>query len=302
MKIFVTGATGFVGSYLTRKLSESGHDIIALSRSARRAETALPWATIVEGDPKKPGPWQQSVAECGAVINLAGTSLFTLWTDSARKSIMESRILTTRNVVDALGNAGDGKIVLSASAIGYYGSRLDDVILEEQGAPGNEFMSEICVQWEDEARKASQTGARVVLCRFGIVLGREGGALAKMVPAFRNFLGSALGSGRQWMSWIHQEDLLRIFSFLLENPEISGPVNCVSPNPVQNAEFAKVLGRTLGRPVILPSPPAFFLRTLLGEFSTVVLKGQRVVPAKLLQYGFSFRFPTLQQALENLLA
>ena len=301
MKKFVTGGTGFVGSYLSRKLSESGHEIIVLSRSARRAEGALPWATVVEGDPKKPGPWQQSVAECDAVVNLAGTSLFTIWTDSARKSIMESRILTTRNVVDALGASGRGKIVLNASAIGYYGSRLDDVILDEQGPPGNEFMSEICIKWEEEAQKASQTGARVVLCRFGIVLGREGGALAKMVPAFRYFLGSALGSGRQWMSWIHQEDLFRIFSFLLDTSEISGPVNCVSPNPVQNAEFARVLGRTLGRPVILPAPPAFLLRTLLGEFASVVLKGQRVVPEKLLQYGFAFRFPTLQQTLENLL-
>jgi uncharacterized protein (TIGR01777 family) len=301
MKIFVTGATGFVGTYLTRKLSESGHDIVAPSRSARRAQAVLPWATVIEGDPKKTGPWQQSVAECDAVINLAGTSLFTIWTDSARKSIVESRTLTTRNVVDALASAGGNKVLLSTSAIGYYGSRLDDVILDEQAPSGNEFMSDICIKWEEEALKAAQSGARVVLCRFGVVLGREGGALAKMFPSFRYFLGSALGSGRQWMSWIHQEDLFRIFSFLLENLQISGPVNCVSPNPVQNAEFAKVLGRTLGRPLILPAPPAFLLRTLLGEFANVVLKGQRVVPERLLQSGFSFRFPTLQQALENLL-
>jgi uncharacterized protein len=301
MKIFVTGATGFVGTYLTGKLSESGHDIVALSRSARRAQAALPWATVIEGDPQKSGPWQSSVSECDAVINLAGTSLFTLWTDSARKSIMDSRILTTRNIVEALASAGGDRILLSTSAVGYYGSRLDDVILDEKGPSGNEFMSDICIKWEEEAVKASQTGARVVLCRFGIVLGREGGALAKMVPAFRYFLGSALGSGRQWMSWIHQEDLFRIFSFLLDNSQISGPVNCVSPNPVQNAEFAKVLGRTLGRALILPAPPAFLLRTLLGEFADVVLKGQRVVPERLLQCGFSFRFPTLQQALQNLL-
>lgn len=299
MKIFMTGGTGFVGSYLAKRLEASGHEVSILTRFAKRAADRFPRAALIEGDPKKPGPWQRSVSESDAVINLAGTSILTVWTDAARKSILDSRVLTTRNIVDALG--AREKILLNASAVGYYGSRLDDLELDEESPPGNEFMSEVCVKWEEEARRAQKGKNRVVLCRFGSILGREGGALAKMVPAFRYLLGSTLGSGRQWFSWIHEEDLFQIFSLALENGEFSGAVNCVSPNPVRNAELAKTLARTLGRPLILPPVPAFFLRPLLGEFGNVVLKGQRVLPKRLLHEGFSFRFPTLGQALEDLL-
>lgn len=301
MKIFVTGGTGFVGRYVTRRLSESGHEAFILARFPLRAKESVSWATIIEGDPRKPGEWQQKVAESDAVINLAGSSIFTVWTDSARKSILDSRIVTTRNLVDALSVSGKEKILINASAVGYYGSRMDDEILDENAPHGDEFMSQICVEWEDEAKKAVQLGTRVALCRFGIVLGRGGGALAIMLPVFRYLLGSSMGSGRQWMSWIHQEDLFNIFSLLLSNREISGPVNCVAPNPVRNAEFAKILALTLGRPALLPAVPGFLLRTLLGEFANVVLKGQRVIPKRLMETGFSFRFPTLQQALEDLI-
>jgi hypothetical protein len=301
MKIFVAGGTGFVGTYLTRRLSESGHEILVLTRSPRRSQGKLPWAALIEGDPKKPGPWQEKASQSDAVINLAGTSIFTLWTGSARKSILDSRILTTRNIVEAFSGSGAGKILLNASAVGYYGSRLDDTEFDEQSPPGDEFMSEIFVKWEDVANSAAQSGVRVALCRFGVILGRDGGALSKMVPAFRRFLGGAMGSGRQWFPWIHEEDLFRVFSFALENSHISGPINCVSPNPVRNAEFAKTLAAVLGRPIFLPPVPAFVLSTVLGEFSNVLIKGQRVVPKKLLDNGFSFRFPTLRQALDNLL-
>jgi len=301
MKIFVTGGTGFVGKYLTRRFSESGHKVYVLSRSARRAGESVPWAAAVEGDPKKPGPWQESAAQSDAILNLAGTSIFTLWTDAARKSILDSRILSTRNIVDALLASGKAKILINASAVGFYGSRLDDAVLDENSLPGDEFMSEVCRNWENEALRAAQGGTRVVLCRFGVVLGREGGALAKMTPVFRSLLGSPLGSGRQWFSWIHQEDLFRIFSFSLDNHGISGPLNCVAPNPVRNAVFAKTLAGVLGRPLILPVVPAFLLRMLLGEFGNVVLKGQKVVPKNLIDNGFSFAFPTLRQALEDLL-
>jgi hypothetical protein len=300
MKIVVTGGTGFVGKYVAGRLVESGHDVSILTRSSMRAKAAVPRATIIEGDPTKSGPWQQSAAQSDAVINLAGASIFSIWTDSARKSILDSRILTTRNLVDAIGGSGRAKILINASAVGYYGSRLDDELLDEESPPGAEFMSEICVRWEEEAKRAARFGIRVALCRFGIVLGRSGGALAKMLPAFRFMLGGVIGSGRQWMPWIHQEDLSSIFSFLLEKSEISGPVNCVAPNPVRNAEFAKILAGTLGRPILLPAAPSFLLRTVLGEFSNVVLKGQRVIPKKLMEIGFSFKFPTLQQALEDL--
>ncbi len=301
MKIFVTGGTGFVGTYLTRRLSESGHEISVLTRSPRRSEGKLPWVRLIEGDPKKSGRWQEEVSRSDAVINLAGTSIFTIWTDSARRSILDSRILATRNITDALVGSGAGKILLNASAVGYYGSRLDDMEFDEQGPPGDEFMSEICVKWENEAKAAAKSGARVAMCRFGVVLGRNGGALSKMVPAFRRFLGSAIGSGRQWFPWIHEEDLFRVFAFALENPAVSGPVNCVAPNPVRNAEFAKTLSAVLGRPMFLPPVPAFALRTFLGEFGNVLIRGQLVVPRMLLDSGFSFRFPTLRQALDDLL-
>jgi uncharacterized protein (TIGR01777 family) len=301
MKIFVTGGTGFVGRYVTKRLSESGHEAFILTRSPIRAKESVSWATIIEGDPRKPGEWQQKVAESDAVINLAGSSIFTLWTDSARKSILDSRIVTTRNLVDALIVSGKEKILINGSAVGYYGSRMDDEILDEDAPHGDEFMSQVCVEWEDEAKRAAEHGSRVALCRFGIVLGRGGGALAMMLPAFRYLLGSSIGSGRQWMSWIHLEDLFNIFLHLLSNVEISGPVNCVAPNAVRNAEFANILSRTLGRPFLLPAAPAFLLRIVLGEFANVVLKGQRVVPKRLMETGFSFRFPTLQQALEDLI-
>jgi hypothetical protein len=300
MKIFVTGGTGFVGKYLTRRLSQSGHEVSILTRSAARAKGSVTWADLVEGDPRESGEWQQRVSQSDAAINLAGESIFSIWTDSARKSILESRILVTRNLVDAIGASGRVKVLINASAVGFYGSRLDDEILDEEAPPGAEFMSEICVRWEDEAKKAAQSGTRVALCRFGIILGRDGGALAKMLPAFRYMLGGVIGSGRQWMPWIHEEDLFSIFSLLLGEGALSGPINCVAPNPVRNAEFAKILARTLGRPVLLPAAPAFVLRIILGEFANVILEGQRVIPKKLMESGFSFRFPTLQQALEDL--
>lgn len=301
MKIFITGGTGFVGKYLSKRLSQSGHQTWVLTRSAKRAAEQLPWAEIIEGDPKKTGPWQVKAAESEAIINLAGTSIFTIWTDAARKSILNSRVLSTRNAVDAFASGAGGKVFLSASAVGYYGSRLDDTVLEESSPPGNEFMSDVCMKWEQEALRAEKSGARVVVCRFGVVLGREGGALAKIVPAFRFFLGGRIGSGRQWFPWIHEEDLFRIFAFALEKPELDGPVNSVAPNPVKNEEFVRTLAQTVRRPVISPPVPAVLLRAALGEFADVLLKGQRAVPKKLLETGFSFQFPTLAHALADLL-
>ena len=301
MKIFVTGGTGFIGRYVTRRLSEAGHQVLVLSRSAQNAKESVPWAEIVEGDPRKAGEWQKPASECEGAVNLAGTSIFRVWTDAARKSILESRVLSTRNLVDALSGSGGGKILINGSAVGYYGSRMDDLILSEDDPPGSEFLSEVCVQWEAEAQRAAGAGVRVAPCRFGIVLGKGGGALSMMLPAFRWMVGSSIGNGRQWMSWIHLEDLFEIFSFLLGDGAISGPVNCTAPNPVRNSEFSRVLSKTLNRPILLPGAPSFALNMLLGEFANVVVKGQRVVPKKLLENGFHFRFPTLPQALENLI-
>ncbi|MCU0588031.1 MAG: TIGR01777 family oxidoreductase [Syntrophobacteraceae bacterium] len=301
MKVFVTGGTGFVGSTLTRFLAARGHEITILTRSGPRGE-ARQGMRFVQGDSMKPGPWQDEVGGHDAVINLAGASIFTPWTSRARRMILDSRVLTTRHVVDALARAPGGRVLLSTSAVGYYGGRLDDTILDEGSSPGSDFLSEVGVQWEAEALRARDSGARVVICRLGIVMGRNGGALAQMAPAFRRFMGSPLGSGRQWFPWIHEEDLAEIMAYVLEHSEISGPVNCVAPNPVRNREMTEILARVLHRPLILPSVPGFVLRTVMGEFGDVLLKGQRAIPRRLQEAGFRFRHPTFQEALVSLLS
>lgn len=302
MKVFITGGTGFVGGYMTEKFSQLGHEVSVLTRSAAKSRKLPVGASFVEGDTGKPGPWQEKVAECDVIINLAGASIFTRWTEEARRNIMDSRVTTTRNLVDALAaREGRPTVLLSASAVGYYGGREDDEILDESSSPGNDFLAQIGREWEAEARKAEAFGVRVVLCRFGIVMGKNGGALGKMVPAFKYFLGSALGSGRQWFSWIHQEDLFRIMVFLAENSRIGGPVNCTAPHPVRNEEMTRLLAKALHRFLIMPDVPAVVMRILLGEFAEVFLKGQRVIPGRLLDEGFQFKFPTLSEAFQDLL-
>ncbi len=301
MRIFITGGTGFVGSYLAKHMQQLGHEISALVRSPKSAARLPSGVSIVQGDPTQAGSWQQRVKDHEVIINLAGASIFTPWTSKARQLILESRILTTRNLVDALKGAPEGVALLSTSAVGYYGGRDDDHVLDESSPPGRDFLAEVGVKWEGEALRAKDFGVRVILPRFGIVLGKEGGALTRMVPAFKHYAGSALGSGKQWFPWIHEEDLFRIFLFLAERDDVNGPVNCVSPSPVTNGEFTRTLAKVLKKPLIMPAVPGLLLRTILGEFADVLLKGQRVVPRRLLALGFEFRFPTLEQALENLL-
>lgn len=302
MRIFVTGGTGFVGTYLTRFLARRGHEITILSRSGPRGTTG-PGVGFARGDSISPGPWQEEVAKHDAVINLAGASIFTPWTAKARKVILDSRVLTTRHIVDGL-SAGtqDGKVLISTSAVGYYGGRLDDVMVDETSPPGTDFLAEVGVKWEAEALRARDFGVRVVICRFGIVMGRGGGSLEKMVPAFKRYMGSALGSGKQWFPWIHEEDLAAIMAFVLENPGLSGPVNCVAPNPVRNREMTEILAKVLHRPLIMPSVPGFVLKAAMGEFGDVLLKGQRVIPRNLQEAGFQFKYPTFREAMDNLLA
>lgn len=301
MKLFLTGGTGFVGSYFTRRFLEEGHEVTVLTRSARKAGDPSRRISSVVGDPTSPGQWQDALVKSDAVINLAGSSIFTPWTAKARKVIEESRVLTTHHVVEALRRAERPVDLLSASAVGYYGGRDDDKILDEDSPPGDDFLAKVGVRWEKEALRAESLGMRVALCRFGIILGRDGGALSKMVPAFSKYLGSHLGSGRQWFPWIHQEDLLRIFLFLLENRDITGPFNCVAPNPLTNRDFTKALAQALGTSVIMPGIPAFVIRMAMGDFGEVILKGQRAVPRRLLDAGFQFHFPHAEEALAHIL-
>ncbi len=298
MKVFVTGGTGFVGTNLVRRLAAGGHDLVVLSRS-RSGLADGGRVCFVKGDPQQPGAWGDEAAGADAVINLAGASIFQRWTKSAKKQIMESRILTTRNVVEAMGRgSSSGRVLLSTSAVGYYGFRGDEKI-DEESTPGSDFLAEVTRKWEDEAVRAESSGVRVVLMRFGVVFGPDGGALGQMLPLFRKGLGGRLGSGRQWFSWIHHHDLERAMEYLLEQPEAAGPFNLTAPNPVTNADFTKALGRALKRPAFLPAP-GFMIKLALGEFGSVLLEGQKVTPHRLNRLGFEFDFPTIEKALSDL--
>jgi uncharacterized protein (TIGR01777 family) len=301
MRVFLTGGSGFVGSFLMSLLVENGHEVTVLSRSQAKEQPAdTKGLRRLHGDPAEPGPWQEALADHGAVVNLAGQSIFRRWTPKQKERIRDSRILTTRNVAEALRRGGGrGKTLLSASGAGFYGFRGDEPVGED-GEPGHDFLARLSADWEREALAAGEQGVRVALCRFGIVLGRRGGALDKMVPAFRMGLGSPLGTGKQWFPWIHERDLAEILLFLLERSDLTGPVNCTAPSPVTNREFTKALAAALGRPAFLPPVPEFALRWVMGEFGDVLLQGQRALPVKLMDSGFSFRFPTIREALADL--
>jgi len=298
MKVFITGGTGFVGRSLAPSFIRAGHEVTILSRSGKGAEKLLAGASFIEGDPTQKGRWQAAAKNHDVVINLAGASIFTRWTEETKKIILQSRIMATRNLVEA---AEGSKIqtLFSTSAVGYYGFHGEEVLTEES-PPGNDFLAQLAQDWEKEAEKAAARGCRVVITRFGIVLGEKGGALGQMVPLFKKYLGGPMGSGKQWFSWIHIEDLVRAFLFLMDHPEISGPVNFTSPNPVQNKTLANALGRVMHRPAFF-SAPGFTLRLFLGEFGSVLLAGQRVIPQKLLKSGFQFRYPDIDQALEQII-
>ena len=233
------------------------------------------------------------------IINLAGASIFSRWTEKNKRAIRQSRILTTRNLVEGIDpTRARGMTLFSTSAVGYYGFHGDEE-LTEGSPPGNDFLARIAADWEAEALKAEEKGARVVMTRFGIVLGKGGGALGQMIPLFRKFIGGPIGSGQQWLSWIHMEDLTEGFLFFLKHPEISGPVNLCSPNPVRNRDLTKGLGKALKRPSFIRAP-GFMIKLVLGEFGSVVLKGQRIIPARLLESGFVFNYPDIGKALENI--
>lgn len=301
MKIFMTGGTGFVGRILTRAFLQQGYEVTVLTRRIQGARPVEPGLSFVQGDPTVAGAWQQAVAEHDAIVNLAGTSIFGRWTKERKRSIRTSRILTTQNLVDALSSEKNRpRALLSTSAVGYYGFRGDE-ILDEESPPGEGFLAELSQEWESEARKAEPLGVGVTILRFGVVLGRGGGALEQMAAPFKKYLGAQLGSGRQWFSWVHEHDLAAIYLHLLRSGAIRGPVNCTAPHPARNEEMTLALGAALQKPVFLPRVPAFFLRTILGEFASALVEGQRVVPRRLLESGFQFRFPRIGEALNDLL-
>jgi len=301
MDILVTGGTGFIGSSVVRALIKKGHLVTILTRSADKAKSPPEGVRFVKGDPTRPGSWQDEITKQQGIINFAGASIFRKWSKAAKRMILESRLTTTQNIVNALVKMGKNQIhLLNASAVGYYGFCGDDV-LDEKSPGGEDFLATVSSRWEQTALEAERLGTRVVLCRAGIVLGKGGGALVQLRKIFEGYLGAQLGSGEQWISWIHLEDLTRIFCFLLENANLSGPVNCTSPHPVRNREFTQTLAQKLGKPLLLPRVPGFMLKLALGEFAKTLIHGQRVKPQKLLESGFEFSYPSLGGALNNLL-
>jgi len=299
MKILITGGTGFVGTQLTFRLIQDGNEVTILTRSGKHPEQTAPGISYLHGDPTRKGPWQEAVKEHDAVINLAGALIFSRWTGDRKKAIRESRVNTTRNIVEGIPSHPEKKIILlSASAVGYYGFCGDEE-LTEASPPGNDFLARLTIEWEGEALKAAAKGARVLTTRFGIVLGEKGGALSQMIPLFRRYIGGPIGSGKQWFSWIHITDLAEVFAFLLKHPEVSGPVNVCSPHPVRNRDLAKALGSALHKPSFIPAP-GFMVKLVLGEFGSVILKGQRVIPKKLVDNGFVFQYADIHQALRSI--
>lgn len=299
MNVFIAGGTGFIGQALIKKLLLNGHAVTALVRNPKKLEGLSSQLHMVQGSPLIPGPWQQELASHEVIINLTGASIFTRWTPAAKKMILHSRVAATKNIVEAIPAQGPSPLTLiNASASGYYGFCQDEEKYETDPS-GSDFLATVCQAWEKEALQA-QDKVRVVLMRTGVVLGENGGALAKMLPAFRLGIGGKLGHGRQWFPWIHLDDLTSAILFCMENREIAGPVNLCAPTPVSNAELTSILGRVLHRPTFL-AVPGFALRLVLGELSSVVLEGCNMMPGVLMKNGFSFRFPALQPALENII-
>ena len=297
MKIFITGGTGFIGSYLADFFLSQGHQVISVGTRLDQHLINHKNFRYLSADTSQKGIWQKELKDVDAAVNLAGRSIFKRWNKSYKKQIYASRILTTRNLVEALP-ADKGVALCSASAVGYYGDRGDDILVENE-FNGNDFLAKVSKDWEDEAFQAEKKGIKVVTTRFGVVLGRNGGAMGKMIPAFRLFLGGPIGDGMQWFPWIHIDDLAAAMMFVLQESDIQGPINFCAPNPVRNRDLSKTLGKILNRPAFMPAPK-FMVRLSLGEFGATLLSSQRAVPEKLLSSGFEFDYSDIEKAIGHI--
>lgn len=300
MKIFITGGSGFVGSNLTKFLVDRGFQVTILARNPDKGPQLSHSVRKIAADSMKPGSWQNEIPGHDILINLAGVTVFHRWDDKYKKLLWDSRILTTRNLVEAIpGDKAHQITLISASGAGYYGLT-DDQESYETAPPGSDYLARLAKAWEDEAVRAESKGTRVARIRIGIVLGHDGGALHQMTLPFRFFVGGQIGDGKQWISWIHINDVCRAIHFLIEKTQIFGPVNFTAPSPVRNSQLSKTISRILKRPAFVPAP-SFVIKAALGEFSAYVLNGQKVIPKALLENGFHFNFPTVDKALEDLL-
>ena len=303
MKITLAGGSGFLGTALTQALVRDGHDVAVLTRQNPASASPQPRVTHVSWKPDgTAGAWAAALDGADAVVNLAGESIAARrWSDRQKQEIRESRLRATASVTAAIRQVPrTPKVLVSGSAVGYYGDRGDETITESS-APGRDYLAGVAEAWEGAASQAADR-TRVVLVRTGIVLDRQGGALPKMLPPFQMFVGGPLGSGRQYMPWIHKEDWVRLVTWAMTHEGARGPVNATSPAPVTNAEFSKALGRALHRPSLLPAP-AFALRLMLGEMAdALLLGGQRALPVRATDLGFSFRYSNIDDALTNVLS
>ena len=293
MNILITGGTGFVGTYLTKYLLGKNHVVTILTRD--KSKVAASVNAIEDISEIKPSQ------KIDAIINLAGSSINKRWSESYKQELIDSRVRVTKKVISLIKNLKQKpKVLISASAIGYYGSQ-DARIIDENSAVTDEFTHHLCQKWENEALKAKELGVRVCITRLGVVLGENGGALKQMLPPFKMGLGGKIGSGQQYFSWVHIDDVISVFDFLINDQKQSGVFNLTSPNPVTNNEFTKALASSLGRPAIFPMPKCA-VKLIFGEMGeTLLLKGQRVVPSHLEKVGFDFKFPKINQALGEII-
>ena len=285
MNVTITGATGFIGRRLAEVLQQNGHQVRPLSRTEWNVTAAEPPS--------------QSLVKADAIVHLAGEPVAQRWTLEAKRKILDSRVRGTHNIVTALSTLSRRpQVMVCASAIGIYGERGDELLTESSPA-GSGFLADVCKEWEQQADLAASLGMRVVKLRTGIVLGKNGGALQKMLPPFRAFVGGKIGSGRQWMSWIHLDDLVGVIRHAIEHP-LNGVVNGTAPNPATNSQFTGELAVALRRPALFPVP-AFALKAMFGEMSEMLLSSQRVLPKAAESSGYRFQFPQLGEALRDLL-
>jgi uncharacterized protein len=298
VRIVIAGGSGFLGRALSKRLLSKGHEIVILTRGASRADGTtrfVTWSALDDG-----GQWREEISGAGAVINLAGAGLADKrWTHLRKEELHNSRVLPTRALVSAIRAAATRPpVFLSGSAIGFYGGHTEGgPEFDESGPPGSDFLATLVVDWEAEAHAAEALDCRVVLIRTGVVLSRDGGALPKLITPFKFYVGGPLGSGRQVMSWIHLDDWVSLVTWLVEHPSASGAYNCSAPNPVTNADLSKALGEAIGRPSWL-RVPGFVLRVVIGEMAGVaLLAGQRVIPKRALDAGFSFEHPEITGAM-----
>lgn len=302
MRVIITGGTGLIGRPLSQALVKDGYEVIVLTRQPEKVQNAPAGVKLMQWDGKSAAGWGELVDGAGAVVNLAGAGIADQrWSAARKQLIRQSRIDAGKAVMEALTAAARRPgVLIQSSAVGYYGTRTGDAQVTESYSPGGDFLSKVCFDWEASTAPVSKLGVRRAVIRTGVVLSNDGGAFPKQVLPFKLFAGGPVGSGKQWYPWIHIDDEVRAIQFLIANPKAEGVFNLAAPNPVTNQEFGKIVGEVLGRPAVMPAP-GFAMQALFGEMAVILLEGQRAIPQRLLELGFTFTYATARQALDALL-